>query len=147
MPPEIGKLIGIVNVEKPVHQLIHSFPKLQCVDCFFIESSISEITVRLQVEGQPITCSLLSTGLLIIPGLHCSEKNHGSTETFLIIVEDVNGEVILSHDTYVLHQCYTEDECNVTLMIPMFDLVSPNSIISDQWLHSKTKLPIYSKCL
>ncbi|KAK0237772.1 hypothetical protein EDD85DRAFT_556667 [Armillaria nabsnona] len=130
MPPEIGKLIGIVNAEKPVHRLIHSFPKL-----------------RLQVEGQPITCSLLSTGLLIIPGLHCGEKNHGSTETFLIIVEDVDGEVILSHDTYVLRQRYAEDERNVTLTIPIFDLIPPNSIISDRWLHSKTRPPIYSKHL
>ncbi len=108
MSPEIGELIGIINAEKLVHWLIHSFPKLWCVDRFFIGSSISEIIIKLQVEVQPITCSLLNTGLLIIPGLNCGEKNHGSP--FLIIVKDVDGEVILSYGTYILCQCYTKDE-------------------------------------
>ena len=30
------------------------------------------------------------------------EKIHGTAETFLIVVEDVDGEVILFHDSFIL---------------------------------------------
>jgi pre-mRNA-splicing helicase BRR2 len=67
----------------------------------------------------------------------------------MIIVEDVNGEIILFHDSFVLHQWYAEDEHNVTLTIPMFKPVPPNyyiSIISDCWL-AEMHLPILFKHL
>ena len=50
---------------------------------------------------------------------------HGTAETFLIIVEDINGEVILFNDTFVLHQRYAEEKHNVTLSVPMFEPVPP----------------------
>ncbi|KAK0494609.1 putative RNA helicase [Armillaria luteobubalina] len=132
-PPEIGELIGIPNAGKLVHRLVHSFPKLQ-----------------LQAQVQPITRSLLRIDLSIIPDFRWDEKIHGGAETFLIMVEDVDGEVILFHDTFVLRQRYAEDEHNVTLTVPMFEPVPPNyyiSIISDRWLHSETRLPISFKHL
>ncbi|KAG7448804.1 Sec63-domain-containing protein [Guyanagaster necrorhizus] len=76
------------------------------------------------------------------------EKIDGGAESFLIMVEDVDGEVILFHDTFVLRQRYAEDEHNVTLTVPIFEPVPPNyyiSIIPDQWLHSETRLPISFK--
>ena len=39
----------------------------------------------------------------------------------MIIVEDMDGEIILFHDSFVLCQCYAEDEHNVTLTVPMFE--------------------------
>ncbi|KXN91384.1 hypothetical protein AN958_00907 [Leucoagaricus sp. SymC.cos] len=127
-PPEIGELIGIQNAGKLVHRLVHSFPKLQ-----------------LQAQVQPITRSLLRVDLSIIPDFRWDEKVHGGAETFIILVEDVDGEVILFHDNFILRQRYAEDEHNVTLTVPMFEPVPPNyyiSIISDRWLHSETRLPI-----
>ncbi|KAL0957930.1 hypothetical protein HGRIS_000111 [Hohenbuehelia grisea] len=132
-PPEIGELIGIPNAGRLVHRLVHSFPKLQ-----------------LQAQVQPITRSLLRIDLSIIPDFRWDEKIHGGAETFLILVEDVDGEVILFHDSFVLRQRYAEDEHNVTLTVPMFEPVPPNyfiSIISDRWLHSETRLPISFKHL
>ncbi|KAF9471288.1 hypothetical protein BDN70DRAFT_820211, partial [Pholiota conissans] len=64
--------------------------------------------------------------------------------------EDVDGEVILFHDTFVLRQRYAEDEHNVTLMVSMLEPISPNyyiSVISDCWLHAETCLPISFKYL
>ncbi|KAF8631115.1 hypothetical protein AX17_005160 [Amanita inopinata Kibby_2008] len=132
-PPEIGELLGIPNAGRLVHRLVHNFPKLQ-----------------LQAQVQPITRSLLRIDLSIIPDFRWDEKIHGGAETFIITVEDVDGEVILFHDTFILRQRYAEDEHNVTLTVPMFEPVPPNyyiSIVSDRWLHAETRLPISFKHL
>ncbi|KAF7363545.1 U5 small nuclear ribonucleoprotein helicase [Mycena sanguinolenta] len=132
-PPEIGELIGIPNAGRLVHRLVHNFPKLQ-----------------LQAQVQPITRSLLRIDLSIIPDFRWEEKIHGGAETFLIMVEDVDGEIILFHDSFVLRQRYAEDEHNVTLTVPMFEPIPPNyyiSVISDRWLHAETRLPISFKHL
>ena len=68
----------------------------------------------------------------------------------VVHLEDVDGEVILFHDTFVLRQRYAEDEHNVSLTVPMFEPVPPNyyiSVISDRWLHAETRLPISFKHL
>ncbi|KAJ7741533.1 putative RNA helicase [Mycena maculata] len=132
-PPEIGELIGIPNAGRLVHRLVHNFPKLQ-----------------LQAQVQPITRSLLRIDLSIVPDFRWEEKIHGGAETFLIMVEDVDGEIILFHDSFVLRQRYAEDEHNVTLTVPMSEPVPPNyyiSVISDRWLHAETRLPISFKHL
>ncbi|KIM78188.1 hypothetical protein PILCRDRAFT_824660 [Piloderma croceum F 1598] len=132
-PPEIGELIGIPNAGRLVHRLVHSFPKLQ-----------------LQAQVQPITRSLLRIDLSIVPDFRWDEKIHGTAETFLITVEDVDGEIVLFHDSFVLRQRYAEDEHNVTLTVPMFEPVPPNyyiSVTSDRWLHAETRLPISFKHL
>ena len=78
---------------------------------------------------------------------------HGGAESFWILVEDVDGEIILFHDQFILRQRYAEskeNEHNVTLTVPMFEPVPPNyyvSVISDRWLHSETRLPISFKHL
>lgn len=132
-PPEIGELIGIPNAGKLVHRLVHNFPKL-----------------HLQAQVQPITRSLLRIDLSITPDFRWDEKVHGGAEQFVIMVEDVDGEIILFHDTFVLRQRYAEDEHNVTLTVPMFEPVPPNyyvSVVSERWLHSETRLPISFKHL
>ncbi|KAG6370880.1 putative RNA helicase [Boletus reticuloceps] len=132
-PPELGELIGIPNAGRLVHRLVHNFPKLQ-----------------LQAQVQPITRSLLRIDLSIVPDFRWDEKIHGGAETFFILVEDVDGEIILFHDTFVLRQRYAEDEHNVTITVPMFEPVPPNyyiSVVSDRWLHAETRLPISFKHL
>ncbi|KAF5370279.1 hypothetical protein D9758_006929 [Tetrapyrgos nigripes] len=132
-PPEIGELIGIQNAGRLVHRLVHSFPKLQ-----------------LQAQVQPITRSLIKIDLSIIPDFRWDEKIHGGAETFIILVEDVDGEIILFHDNFLLLQRYAEDEHSVTLTVPMFEPVPPNyyiSVISNRWLHAETRLPISFKHL
>lgn len=104
----------------------------------------------MQAQVQPITRSLLRIDLSVVPDFRWDEKVHGTAETFLIIVEDVDGEVILFNDSFVLRQRYAEEEHNVTLTVPMFEPVPPNyyiSVISDRWLHAETRLPISFKHL
>ncbi|KAH9979649.1 putative RNA helicase [Russula compacta] len=132
-PPEIGELLGIPNAGRLVHRLVHNFPKLQ-----------------LQAQVQPITRSLLRIDLSIVPDFRWDEKIHGAAEAFVIMVEDVDGEIILFSDSFVLRQRYGEDEHNVTITVPMFEPVPPNyyiTIIADRWLHAETRLPISFKHL
>ncbi|KAI0280130.1 Sec63-domain-containing protein [Russula aff. rugulosa BPL654] len=132
-PPEIGELLGIPNAGRLVHRLVHNFPKLQ-----------------LQAQVQPITRTLLRIDLSIVPDFRWDEKIHGTAETFVIMVEDVDGEIILFSDSFVLRQRYAEDEHNVTITVPMFEPVPPNyyiNVIADRWLHAETRLPISFKHL
>jgi pre-mRNA-splicing helicase BRR2 len=132
-PPEIGELIGVPNAGRLVHRLVHNFPKLQ-----------------LKAQVQPITRSLLRIDITIEPDFRWDEKIHGGAETFLVTVEDVDGEIILFHDYFVLRQRYAEDEHSMTLTVPMFEPVPPNyyiSVVSDRWLHAETRLPISFKHL
>jgi len=66
------------------------------------------------------------------------------------MVEDVDGEIILFHDQFVLRQRYAEEDHNFTITVPLFDPVPPNyyiSVISDRWMQAETRLPISFKHL
>ncbi|KAG6913445.1 hypothetical protein DXG01_006788, partial [Tephrocybe rancida] len=118
--------------------------------CSLAPQAKAHLVVRLQAQVQPITRSLLRIDLSIVPDFGWDEKIHGTAETFHILVEDVDGEIVLFHDSFVLRQRYAEDEHNVTITVPMFEPVPPNyyiSVISDRWLHSETRLPISFKHL
>jgi pre-mRNA-splicing helicase BRR2 len=99
---------------------------------------------------QPITRSLIRLDLSITPDFRWDEKFHGSVETFWILVEDVDGEIILYHDQFILRQRYAEEEHIITLTIPMTDPIPPNyyvSVVSDRWLHSEVRLAVSFKHL
>ncbi|KAG8811095.1 DEIH-box ATPase [Serendipita sp. 399] len=137
-PPELGELIGIQNAGRLVHRLVHQFPKLD-----------------LQAHVQPITRSLLRIDLTITPDFQWEDRVHGTAQAFWILVEDVDGEIILFHDTFLLRKQYTtgkseDNEHSITLTVPMFEPVPPNyyiSLIADRWLQSETRLPVSFKNL
>lgn len=52
----------------------------------------------------PITRSTLRVELTITPDFQWDEKVHGISEGFWIFVEDVNGEIILHHEYFLLKQ-------------------------------------------
>lgn len=112
---------------------MHQFPKLE-----------------LQAHVQPITRSLIRVELTITADFQWDEKVHGSSEGFWIIVEDVDGEIVLYHDQFTLRQKYVEDDHFVTFTVPLIDPLPPNyfiSVVSDRWLHSETRLPLSFKHL
>ncbi|KAI8851535.1 Sec63 Brl domain-containing protein [Chytridium lagenaria] len=123
-PHELGELAGMPKAGKDIHRLVHQFPKLE-----------------LHAQVQPITRSLLKF----------DEKASGGTaESFWILVEDVDSEVILYQDVFLLKQRYMEDEHTVSFTVPMFEPLPPNyfvSLVSDRWLHCETRLPISFKNL
>lgn len=132
-PNEIGELIGVPKAGRLVHRLVNQFPRLE-VQAFF----------------QPLTRSLLSVQLTLTPDFQWDEKVHGSAQLFHVLVEDVDGEVVLFHETFVLRQRFAEEEHSMTFTVPITDPVPPNyyiSIISDRWLQSEMRLPISFKNL
>lgn len=127
-PNEIGELIGVPKAGRLVHRLVNQFPRLD-----------------LQAFFQPITTSLISVQLTITPDFQWDEKIHGGAQTFHMFVEDVDGEIILFHDVFVLKQQFAEDEHTVSFTVNMTSPVPPNyyiSIVSDRWLQSEVRLPI-----
>lgn len=127
-PNEIGELIGLPKAGRPIHRLVNQFPRLD-----------------LQAFFQPITTSLLSVQLTITPDFQWDEKVHGHAQAFHILVEDVDGEVILHHEVFVLKQRFAEEEHTVSFTVNMTSPVPPNyyiSLVSDRWLQSEVRLPI-----
>lgn len=136
---QLSELLGVaLRTGQVVHRLVHQFPQLD-----------------LQAHVQPITRSLLRIDLVITPDFEWDDRVHGASQAFWIVIEDVDGEIILFHDTFLLRKQYSVgkseyNEHNVTLYVPMFEPVPPNyyvSVISDRWLHSETRLPISFKNL
>ncbi|SPO28683.1 probable ATP dependent RNA helicase [Ustilago trichophora] len=132
-PNEIGELIGIPKAGRLVHRLVHQFPRLE-----------------LQAFFQPLTRSLLHVQLTITPDFQWDEKVHGGAQSFWIMVEDVDAEILHYHDQFLLLRKYAEEEHTVTFTIPMTEPIPPNyyiSVVSDRWLHSEVRLPISFKNL
>ncbi|KAJ1557614.1 DEIH-box ATPase, partial [Cladochytrium tenue] len=132
-PQELGELAGMSKAGNQIHKLVHQFPKLE-----------------LQVQVLPITRSLLRIELTITPDFIYDENMLGPAEAFWILVEDVDGEIILFHDVFILKRRYAEDEHVVTCTVPLYEPIPPNyfiSVVSDRWLHSETRIPISFKHL
>ncbi|CAH7668860.1 Sec63 Brl domain-domain-containing protein [Phakopsora pachyrhizi] len=132
-PPELGELMGNPKLGKTIHKFVHQFPKLE-----------------LQALVQPITRSLLRVELTITPDFMWEESVHGTAEIFWIMVEDVDGELLLFSDQFLLRQRYCTEEHFVTFYVPMIDPLPPNyfiSVVADRWLHAGTRLPLSFKHL
>uniref|UniRef100_A0A8U7P132 U5 small nuclear ribonucleoprotein 200 kDa helicase n=1 Tax=Corvus moneduloides TaxID=1196302 RepID=A0A8U7P132_CORMO len=124
---EIG-LIRMPKMGKTIHKYVHLFPKLE-----------------LSVHLQPITRSTLKVELTITPDFQWDEKVHGSSEAFWILVEDVDSEVILHHEYFLLKAKYAQDEHLVTFFVPVFEPLPPQyfiRVVSDRWLSCETQLPV-----
>ncbi|KAJ3184262.1 DEIH-box ATPase [Geranomyces variabilis] len=133
-PQELGELAGMPKAGKLIHKAVHQFPK-----------------VEVQAHVQPITRSMLRIELTVTPDFQFDEKtSQGGAEAFWVLVEDVDSEIILHHDTFVLKQRYAEEDHHLTFTVPLFEPLPPNyfvSIVSDRWLHSETRLPVSFKHL
>ncbi|GJQ87042.1 hypothetical protein Trydic_g12622 [Trypoxylus dichotomus] len=127
-PNEIGELIRVPKLGKTIHKYVHQFPKLE-----------------LSTHIQPITRSTLRVELTITPDFQWDEKLHGASEAFWILVEDVDSEVILHHEYFLLKSKYASDEHLVKFFVPIFEPLPPQyflRIISDRWIGAETQLPV-----
>lgn len=127
-PSEIGELLRMPKLGKTVHRYVHEFPKLE-----------------LSAHIQPITRSTLKIELTIIPDFEWDEKVHGNSEAFWILIEDVDGEIILHHEYFLLKQKYAKDEHIIKFFVPMFDPLPPQyfiKIVSDRWIGPETIFPV-----
>nr|MBE5726299.1 lethal (3) 72Ab [Cucujiformia] len=119
-PNEIGELIRVPKLGKTIHKYVHQFPKLE-----------------LSTHIQPITRAMLKVELTITPDFQWDEKLHGQSEAFWILVEDVDSEVILHHEYFLLKSKYCQDEHLVKFFVPIFEPLPPQyflRIVSDRWI-------------
>ncbi|GBP32714.1 Putative U5 small nuclear ribonucleoprotein 200 kDa helicase [Eumeta japonica] len=117
-PNEIGELLRAPKLGKMVHKYVHQFPKLE-----------------LATHIQPITRSTLRVELTITPDFQWDEKIHGQSEAFWILVEDVDSEVVLHHEYFLLKEKYCKDEHHVKFFVPVFEPLPPQyflRIVSDR---------------
>ncbi|KAL9705238.1 hypothetical protein quinque_008756 [Culex quinquefasciatus] len=94
---------------------------------------------------QPITRSTLRVELTITPDFQWDEKVHGQSEAFWILVEDVDSEVILHHEYFLLKYKYCQDDHLVKFFVPVFEPLPPQyflRIVSDRWIGAETQLPV-----
>ncbi|KAK4881295.1 hypothetical protein RN001_004614 [Aquatica leii] len=127
-PNEIGELIRVPKLGKTIHKYVHQFPKLE-----------------LSTHIQPITRSTLRVELTITPDFQWDDKLHGASEAFWILVEDVDSEVILHHEYFLLKAKYAADEHLIKFFVPVFEPLPPQyflRIVSDRWIGSETQLPV-----
>jgi pre-mRNA-splicing helicase BRR2 len=125
---ELGELVNMARNGKMIHKFVHQFPKLEIVPYV-----------------QPITRSMLRIELDIIPSFDYDSSVHGGAEMFWVLVEDVDSEVILYHDTFVLRSRYANAEHTMSFTVPLYEPLPPNyfiSIVSDRWLHVETRVPV-----
>nr|MBE5726312.1 lethal (3) 72Ab [Cucujiformia] len=107
-PNEIGELIRVPKLGKTIHKYVHQFPKLE-----------------LSTHIQPITRAMLKVELTITPDFQWDDKLHGQSEAFWILVEDVDSEVILHHEYFLLKSKYCQDEHLVKFFVPIFEPLPP----------------------
>lgn len=125
---EIGELVRAPKLGKLVYKYIHQLPKL-------------ELTVHIL----PITRSTLKVELLIQPDFEWDEKVHGRAESFWLLVEDVDSELVLHHEFFLLKQKYAQDEHSLKFFVPVCEPLPPQyfiRLVSDRWLAADTQLPV-----
>lgn len=94
---------------------------------------------------QPVTRSTLRIELTLTPDFQWDQDIHGTAQTFWIIVEDVDGEIILFHDQFLLRDRFCEQDHYITFTVPIVEPQPPNyfvTVVSDRWLHCETRLPV-----
>jgi pre-mRNA-splicing helicase BRR2 len=158
-PSDLGELVGVPKMGRTLHKvrismllslnscqhsltnvtyillsylcyvkLVHQFPKLE-----------------LSAHIQPITRSTLRVELNLVPDFEYDVKVHGYVQLFHIMVENVDGEIILHHEMFLLKSTGAEDEHTVVFTVNIMDPLPPSyfiRVISDRWLHSESVLPI-----
>jgi len=125
---ELGELIRMPKLGKVLHKYVHQFPKLE-----------------LAVHIQPITRSTLKVELTITPDFQWDDKVHGASEAFWVLVEDVDSEVVLHHEYFLLKKRFATDEHTVKLFVPVFEPLPPQyfiRVVSDRWIGSETQLAV-----
>ena len=81
--------------------------------------------------------STLSVELVITPDFQWDEKIHGNSEAMWIFVEDVDSEIILHHEYFLLKSKFASDEHTLKFFVPVFEPLPPQyfiRIVSDKWL-------------
>lgn len=131
-PSELGQAIRVEGYAKLVYDLIQRFP-----------------TVKINSIIQPLTPSLLTFEIQILPHWIWDEGIHGTGEIFWIFLEDTDGREILYADTILIKESDIDIEQSLSFHLQ----ISPSqqkrlpptvyiSVISERWWHCISRSPI-----
>lgn len=127
---EIGEILRFAKIGKDIHKLVHQFPR-----------------VELKAFVQPITRTCIKVSLEIIPDFEWNPKFHGYAQTFHILVEDVDGDMILHHELFVLKEKDVAQDLshNLSFIVSLCDPLPPVyfvRLISDKWIRCEFLLQV-----
>lgn len=132
-PQQVGNIIKYEKMGKDVHRLIHQFPRL-----------------KLNAYVQPLTRSRIKVELSVQSEFQWMKNIHGGIEPFWIFVTDVDDEVLLHTQFFVLPRKQYKKEFIFEFTIPLLEPLHPQyfvKVMSDRWLHCETVIPISFKNL
>ena len=132
IPQQIFDLIKVNKRHaEGIYQLVKTFPKLE-----------------LQASIQTLTRSCILVELIITPDFKWNEEIHGSSETFYIIVEDNDSEIILHYEVFILKQKFINEDHRINFIVPMMEPMPPQyfiRVVSERWINSEKLLAISFK--
>ena len=132
-PQQVGTIIKYEKLSHEVHRRIHQFPRL-----------------KLNAYVQPLTRSRIKVELSITTEFEWVGKIHGSLEPFWIFVTDVDDEILLHYQFFVLTRKKYKKELIFEFTVPLLEPLHPQyfvKVTSDRWLHCETIIPISFKNL
>ena len=125
---EIGELIRVPKMGKPLHKLIHQFPRLE-----------------LSASVQPITRSVLRVDLTVTPDFQWDDKVHGNVEPWWVFVQDGDQETILHSEYFLLKAQFAAEDAYLSFTVPLQDPLPPVyfiRLVSDRWLGAEAQLAV-----
>jgi hypothetical protein len=125
----VGAIFEIVlnKLGKTIHKYVLQLTKLD------LDSHIQTITRSTLRMEPPLT-----------PDFHWDKKVH-NLEAICILVEDVDSEIILHHEIFLVNQKFCQDEPTIKFFDPAFEPLPSQyfiCVMSDRWLASETQLPV-----
>ena len=126
--PALGELLRNSKLGVSFYKAIHYLPHLE-----------------LSGNVQPITRTTLRMELTISPDFSWLDRYHGHAEAFWVFVEDVDGELLLHYEFFLLRKAYAQQDHTLHFTVPIFDPLPPQyfiRVVSDRWLGCDISLPI-----
>lgn len=128
-PAEVGQVLRLDNRGAMVYQMLQEFPRL-----------------KIEARFRPVTPTLLRIELAVTPDFTQWDRSiHGTSESYLLIVEDSDGENILYSDYFILRERYFESEepHYIDFTVAISEPIPPNyfvSLISEKWMHCENRV-------
>lgn len=125
---ELSEAINFKGSSQLAYDLLRQFPK-----------------VSLECQAQPVSPSMIRVLVDVYPEWEWNWKVHGSSESFLLLVEDCDGEQILYDEIVKITPKTVNRGFAVDFTVPTTDPLPPSmfvTLISEKWLHSQWRSPV-----
>lgn len=102
--------------------------------------------LKIEASIKPVSKNSLKVELSILPAFSWSEKYHGHSERFWLMVQDVNQERLLHYELLHVRKYLAYDSIKISFFVPYLMPVQPFyylRIFPDRWFGCDHHLPIY----